>query len=106
MAGEPRHSVDKRLMMVDTEAAVALGSGMFADALVEDDAFPGVPCVPIATAGPAAFDKRFNNSVTNPKTKKKKQKFNNSQHSSHQSKHTMLSQRIGIHAPSGKSVGY
>lgn len=43
MAGEPRHNVDKRLMIVDTEAAVALGSGMFAEALVDDEAFPGVP---------------------------------------------------------------
>lgn len=66
MAGEPRHNVDKRLMIVETEAAVAFGSGMFAEALVDEDALPGVPCVPIATDGPAALDNRFNNSVTKP----------------------------------------
>lgn len=66
MAGEPRHRVDKRLIMVDTEAAVALGSCMLAVALVDDEALPGVPCVPIATDGPAAFERRFNSSVTKP----------------------------------------
>lgn len=56
-------------MIVDTEAAVALGSGRFAEAFVDDDALPGVPWLPIATAGPAAFDRRFNNSVTKPAQK-------------------------------------
>lgn len=58
-------------MIVDTEAAVAFGSGRLADAFVDDEALPGVPWLPIATAGPAAFDKRFNNSVTKPNERKK-----------------------------------
>ena len=42
-------------MMVDTEAAVALGSGIFGLELAVDVALPGVPCVPVATMGPAAL---------------------------------------------------
>lgn len=53
-------------MIVDTEEAVALGSGIFADALVVDDALPGVPWVPVATVGPAALDNRLSNSTTSP----------------------------------------
>lgn len=46
MAGEPRHKVESRLIMVETEAAVAFGSGMLAVVFVVEEAFPGVPWVP------------------------------------------------------------
>lgn len=42
MAGEPLQSVESKLIIVDTEAAVALGSGMLAAAFVVDEGFPGV----------------------------------------------------------------
>lgn len=54
--------------MVETEAAVALGSGTLEAVFVVDDAFPGVPCNPAAVDGPAAFDNRLNNSLTKPET--------------------------------------
>lgn len=52
--------------MVDTDAAVAFGSGMFAEVFVAEDDFPGVLWVPDAIDGPAAFDKRLKSSVTKP----------------------------------------
>lgn len=66
MVGEPRHKVDNRLIMVETEAAVAFGSGTLEAVFVVDEAFPGVPCNPAAVDGPAAFDNRLNNSLTKP----------------------------------------
>lgn len=68
MVGEPLQSVDRRLMIVETEAALALESGAVAPALLVDDAFPGVFCVPLAVAGPAALDNLLNSSLTNPET--------------------------------------
>lgn len=67
--GEPLHNVDNKLIIVETDEAVAFGSGMLADAFVVDEAFPGVPCVPVATVGPAAFDNRLSNSTTRPNKK-------------------------------------
>lgn len=58
MEAEPRHKVDKRLMMVDTEAQdLASGAGIFVAAtLGVEGAFvlPGV--VLTDDAGPAALD--------------------------------------------------
>lgn len=66
MAGDPLQSVDNKLIIVDTEAAVALASGTVAVAFVVDEAFAEVVCVPVATEGPAAFDSRLSNSLTKP----------------------------------------
>ena len=68
MAGEPLHKVESKLIIVDTEAAVALASGTVAVAFVVDEALPDVVCVPAATAGPAALERRLSNSFTNPVT--------------------------------------
>lgn len=64
--GEPRHNVDNKLIIVETQAAVAFGSGILVVAFVVEAALPGVLCVPLATAGPAAFDKRVRSSDTRP----------------------------------------
>lgn len=62
-------------MMVETDAAVDLASGVWAadapdtavDALGIPN-LPGVPCAPLVPgAGPAADDNRLSNSVTKPK---------------------------------------
>lgn len=60
-------------MMVETEAAVALGSGGGAEAVpvaVEPPGVPGLPGVPceplVPAAGPAAEDRRLRSSVTRP----------------------------------------
>lgn len=54
-------------MIVETEAAVALGSGMLDVLFVVVVAFPGVPWVPAAVVGPAALDNLLNSSLTSPK---------------------------------------
>lgn len=51
---------------METEAALALESGAEAAALPVEDAFPGVFCVPLAVAGPAALDSLLSNSLTKP----------------------------------------
>lgn len=54
-------------MIVETEAAVAFGSGIFDELFDVAVALPGVPCVPpVAVNGPAAFDNLLNNSFTKP----------------------------------------
>lgn len=67
MVGDPRHNVESRLMIVETEAAVAFGSGLAAGVLVVAEALPGVPWLPVARAGPAAFDNLCSNSLTRPR---------------------------------------
>lgn len=69
IAGEPLQSVDNKLIIVDTEAAVALGSGILAVAFVVELGFPGVLCEPAATEGPAAFDNLLRSSLTKPEKK-------------------------------------
>lgn len=66
MVGEPLHNVDRRLMIVDTEAAVALVSGATAVAVFVVVDFPGVFCDPPAVVGPAALESLVNSSSTNP----------------------------------------
>lgn len=66
IVGEPLHNVDKRLMIVDTEAAVALVSGAPAVAAFAVVDFPGVFCEPPAVVGPAALESLVNSSSTNP----------------------------------------
>lgn len=53
-------------MIVDTDAAVAFGSGIFDELFVVAVAFPGVPWLPVAIEGPAAFDNLLKSSLTNP----------------------------------------
>lgn len=65
IVGDPLHNVDKRLIIVDTEAAVALVSDATAvDVFVVD--FPGVLCIPPAVVGPAALDSLVKSSSTKP----------------------------------------
>lgn len=58
--------MDNKLIIVDTEAAVAFGSGKLVAAFVVELALPGVFCVPLAIDGPAAFDRRVRSSDTKP----------------------------------------
>lgn len=66
IVGDPLHNVDKRLIIVDTEAAVALVSGAAAVAVFAVVDFPGVFCDPPAVVGPAALESLVNSSSTNP----------------------------------------
>lgn len=43
MLGEPRHRVDRRLIMVETEAALAFESAADVDDVFVDVPLPGVP---------------------------------------------------------------
>lgn len=61
--------MDKRLIIVDTEAAVALVSGATAVAAFVVVDLPGVFCEPPAVIGPAALESLVNSSSTKPKRK-------------------------------------
>lgn len=71
IVGDPLHNVDNRLIIVDTEAAVALDSdATIVFAFVVD--FPGVFCELPAVVGPAALESLVKSSSTNPEIKQRK----------------------------------